>query len=117
MKMMILLRLSEIGRTMEDMTMRCEGLAGAQHAERSFRAGGLVQVITDASVRQGEVAMVTAIRGAAYSVVTIHADGAQRVWAPEELAAVDDAGVHSALLAELDRLERIVREAGEGIDL
>lgn len=97
--------------------MRTEGLAGAQHAARVFRAGGLVQVTTDASARQGEVAMVTAIRGAAYSVVTIHADGQQRVWRPEELTAVDAHGVHAELLAELDRLERIVRKAGEGIDL
>ncbi len=92
-----------------------QGYGSAQHlADRTFRPGGLVQVMTGLSARNGELAMVTEIRSAVYSVVTIHLDGQQRVWRPDELQPV---APDEKLLAELDRLERIVRKAGEGIDL
>lgn len=65
------------------------GFGGVQHlAGREFRIGGVVQVTTDVSMRQGQLGLVTEIRGGSYSVVAVHPDGQERVWRPDELAAV-----------------------------
>lgn len=86
---MILLRLSDFGRTMEGMTMTIEGLADAQHGPRVFREGCAVQVTELGSARLGQRGEVVKIwSGGAYNVIVRHPDGVELPYRPEELAAV-----------------------------
>lgn len=86
-----------------------QGFGTAQHAGRQFRIGGVVQVITDVSIRQGQFGLVTEIRSGSYSVVAIHPDGQERVWRPDELAAVT---APAAVLDELREVALAVEQAG-----
>lgn len=89
--------------------IEAQGYGTAQHAGRQFRAGGVVQVITDASVRQGQLGLVTEIRSGDYAVVAVHPDGQERVWRPDELAAVMPS---AAVLDELREATLAVEQAG-----
>jgi hypothetical protein len=57
---------------------------------RVFREGVRVQVVTDASIRIGEIGTVTEVRSATvaiggYGIVAVMPDGQERCWKPEEL--------------------------------
>lgn len=88
------------------------GFGAALHTGREFRIGGLVQVITDVSVRQGQFGLVTEIRGGSYSVVAIHPDGQERVWRSDELAVVAPS---AAVLEELRYAAQIAADAGRAL--
>lgn len=92
-----------------------QGYGAAQHTGREFREGGVVQVITDVSVRQGQLGLVTEIRGGSYSVVAIHPDGQERVWRPDELAVVEPTERVAEALREAS-LRGGVREAAGILD-